>query len=60
MSNFNTMQAHPLIPKSQTYVLDRKLISFHSYDRDIKKWPEANHFEMKCEAKAKFLVRDYS
>lgn len=46
MSNFNTMQAHPLIPKSQTYVLDRKLISFHSYDRDIKKWPEANHFEI--------------
>tara|TARA_Y100000389_G_scaffold48106_1_gene43307 strand:+ start:2263 stop:3435 length:1173 start_codon:yes stop_codon:yes gene_type:complete len=40
------MQAHPLIPKSQTYVLDRKLISFHSYDRDIKKWPEANHFEI--------------
>ena len=28
MSNFNTMQAHPLIPRKQTYVLDRKLISF--------------------------------
>jgi len=46
MSNFNTMQAHPLIPRKQTYVLDRKLISFHSYDRDIKKWPAANHFEI--------------
>jgi hypothetical protein len=46
MSNLNTMQSHPLIPRQQTYVLDRKLISFHSYDRDIKKWPEANHFEI--------------
>lgn len=46
MSNLNTMQAHPLIPRAQTYVLDRKLISFHSYDRDIKKWPDSNHFEI--------------
>ena len=46
MSNFNTVQSHPLIPRQQTYVLDRKLISFHSYDRDIKKWPQANHFEI--------------
>jgi len=46
MSNLNTVQSHPLIPRQQTYVLDRKLISFHSYDRDIKKWPQANHFEI--------------
>ena len=26
--------------------LDRKLISFHSVDRDIKQWPYANHFEI--------------
>ena len=46
MSNLNTHQTHPLIPREQTYVLDRKLISFHSIDRDISKWPEANHFEV--------------
>ena len=40
------MQNHPLIPREQTYVLDRKLISFHSIDRDYKKWPHANHFEI--------------
>ena len=39
-------QNHPLIPRDQTYVLDRKLISFHSIDRDIKQWPYANHFEI--------------
>ena len=46
MSNLNTHQTHPLIPRAQTYVLDRKLISFHSIDRDISKWSEANHFEV--------------
>jgi hypothetical protein len=46
MSHLNTHQTHPLIPREQTYVLDRKLISFHSIDRDISKWPEANHFEI--------------
>lgn len=46
MSNQNTNQNHPLIPRQQTYVLDRKIVSFHSTDRDISKWPEANHFEI--------------
>lgn len=46
MSNFIVNQNHPLIPRQQTYVLDRKLISFHSIDRDIKQWPYANHFEI--------------
>ena len=39
-------QNHPLIPREQTYVLDRKLISFHSIDRDIKQWSFANQFEI--------------
>jgi len=39
MSQFNVQQQHPLIPREQTYVLDRKLVSVHSFDRDIKKWP---------------------
>ena len=42
----NVNQNHPLIQREQTFFLDRKLISFHSYDRDIKKWPQANHFEI--------------
>ena len=44
MSQFNVQQRRPLIPREQTYVLDRKLVSFHSYDRDVKKWPNSNHF----------------
>ena len=46
MSHFNVQQQHPLIPREQTFVLDRKLISIHSYDRDIKKWPNSHHFEI--------------
>lgn len=46
MSSFNINQNHPLIPREQTFFLDKKLISFHSYDRDYKKWPNANHFEI--------------
>ena len=47
MSRANTRQNHPLIPREQTYVLNRKIISIHSTDRDIKKWPHSNHFEIK-------------
>ena len=46
MSQFNIQQQHPLIPREQTYVLDRKLVSVHSFDRDIKKWPNSNYFEI--------------
>jgi len=46
MSQFNVQQMHPLIPRQQTFVLDRKLVSVHSYDRDIKKWPNSNYFEI--------------
>ena len=41
-----TNQNHPLIPNPQSYLLDRKLISFHSNDRDISQWPRASHFEI--------------
>ena len=43
---FNTQNTHPLIPRDQTYVLDRKLVTIHSEDRDIKKYPNANRFEI--------------
>lgn len=44
--HFNTQNSHPLIPRDQTYVLDRKLVTIHSEDRDIKKYPNANKFEI--------------
>lgn len=37
---------HPLISREQTFVLDRKLVSIHSIDRDLKKWPNSHHFEI--------------
>ena len=44
MSNFNVQTSHPLIQREQTFVLDRKLISIHSVDRDYQKWPNSNNF----------------
>ena len=46
MSNFIVEQNHPLIKREQTYVLDRKLLTVHSNDRDISKWPNSNNFEI--------------
>jgi len=41
----NTVRTnYPLIPREQTYVLKRKLISVHSIDRDLTKWPNSNNF----------------
>ena len=44
---FNTFSNHPVIRREQSYVLDRKMVSFHSEDRDIKKWPNSNRFEVR-------------
>lgn len=44
--DYNTHQNHPLIEREQTYFLDRKLISIHSEDRDINKWPSPSEFEI--------------
>ena len=46
MSKYVLKQDHPLIPREQTYSINRKLITVHSEDRDINKWPNANHFEL--------------
>jgi len=43
-NNFVLQTSHPLIKSEQTYVLDRKLISIHSVDRDYQKWPNSNRF----------------
>ena len=44
--NFNLNNSHQLIPREQTYVLNRKLLTIHSEDRDIRQWPNANQFEI--------------
>lgn len=36
----------PLIGREQNYVLDRKLVTVHSEDRDITKYKNSNHFEI--------------
>jgi hypothetical protein len=42
----NLTNTHQLIERQQNYVLERKLVSIHTEDRDIKKWPNSNHFEI--------------
>ena len=37
MSKFNVQQNHPLIPSSNSYVIEKKFVSIHSEDRDILK-----------------------
>lgn len=46
MSHYVLKTDHPLIPREQTYCINRKLLTVHSEDRDVNKWPNANHFEL--------------
>jgi hypothetical protein len=46
MSKYVLKNDHPLIPREQKFSIDRKLLTVHSEDRDINKWPNANHFEL--------------
>tara|TARA_B110000977_G_scaffold39621_1_gene53180 strand:- start:279 stop:1901 length:1623 start_codon:yes stop_codon:yes gene_type:complete len=43
-SNFILQTNNPTIKSEKTYVLDRKLVSIHSGDRDFNKWPNSNQF----------------
>ena len=45
--NYSLGAGKPLISREQNYVLDRKLLTVHSEDRDISKWPNSNEFEIK-------------
>ena len=45
--SFNVHNNHQLQQRQQNYVLDRKLLTVHSDDRDICKWPYSNHFEIR-------------
>lgn len=43
---FNTNTEHPLVARQQTYMLDRKLVSISSEDRDQCQWKNRAHFEI--------------
>lgn len=43
---YNVNNEHQLIRRQNTYVLDKQLVTIHSEDRDISKWPHSNHFEI--------------
>ena len=43
---YNVNNEHQLIRRQNTYVLDKQLVTIHSEDRDINKWPQSNHFEI--------------
>lgn len=43
---YNLGQGKPLISREKNYVLDRRLVSVHSEDRDITKFPDANTFDI--------------
>ena len=45
-SSYNVNNPHPLIPREQNYYLDRKLVSIHSEDRDITKFPDPSRFDV--------------
>lgn len=42
--SYNVNNSKPLITREQNYVIDRKLVSIHSEDRDITMYRDANHF----------------
>lgn len=46
MQNRNVYTEHPLIERQQTYVLERKLVTIHSEDRDVCAWPNSSFFEI--------------
>ena len=43
---YNVNNEHQLIRRQNTYMLDKQLVTIHSEDRDINKWPQSNHFEI--------------
>ena len=46
LQNKNVYTEHPLISREQTYVLERKLVTVHSEDRDVCAWPHSSYFEI--------------
>jgi hypothetical protein len=52
-SKYNLSSSHPLIENSQEYVYDRQIISIHSEDRNILRYPKSSLFEIE-------LPQDYN
>jgi hypothetical protein len=46
MNQLNTNTNHPLIENTGQYVKYKKIVSIHSEDRNIQKYPLASHFEI--------------
>ena len=46
MSRYNTSTNHPLIPNANEYLLEERVVSIHSEDRDAVKWPNPAFFEI--------------
>lgn len=46
MSRFNTNTTYPLIPNSNEYMIEQRVVSIHSEDRDVTKWPISSSFEI--------------
>jgi hypothetical protein len=47
-SDFNINNNRIIIPNSNKYNLNKKILSIHSEDRDINKWPNSNEFAIQC------------
>lgn len=45
---YNTYNSHQLITRQQSYNLNKKILSVHSEDRDMCKWPYSNNFAIEC------------
>jgi len=46
MSNLNRQTSYPLISNANEYMIVQKVVSIHSEDRNIKKYPSATQFEI--------------
>jgi hypothetical protein len=46
MSRFTTNTNYPLIPNSNEYMIEQRVVSIHSEDRDVTKWPSSSNFEI--------------
>jgi hypothetical protein len=43
---YNVQDNHPIIPNANEYLLEKKYVSIHSVDRDVKKFPISTEFEL--------------
>ena len=46
MSKFNTSTNHPLISSSNEFMIEQRVVSIHSEDRDFSKYPNSSDFEI--------------